>query len=113
MAVPEWLRSKMISVQFRAGQEAWQPALILLDECGGSYTTLSGDEGGSLDYIAHGTHPRGGEVMILHWHENYGPLKGHTGVETLWFQPQDQGLNVRGTFFIDEATDYGEISGAT
>ncbi|GAB4233067.1 MAG: hypothetical protein Kow0049_16340 [Stanieria sp.] len=49
--------------------------------------------------IACGNHPHGGEVLILHWLENKGPLEGYSGIDTLWFQQEDQHIGVRGTFF--------------
>lgn len=109
MAVPAWLRGRKISVRFRAGQEAWQPVFISLDENGGHYIAPSGKEEGTFRYIAHGFHPEGGEVVILHWKENRGPFSGQTGVDTLWFQRRGQDIDVRGTFFLDDGTDYGEI----
>ena len=77
---------------------------------GGSYSTPNGNEAGILRCLTHGTHPDGGEVVFLHWKEKHGPLKGHTGVDTLWFQQRGQNIKVHGTFFLDDGSDYGEIS---
>ena len=111
MSVPKWLRTKEIAARFRVSQEDWQAVTILLNENGGSYTTPDGNEEGTFQYIAHGDHPSGGEVLVLHWLEHKGPLEGHTGIDTLWLQPQGEEIKVCGTFFLDRSNDYGEISG--
>ncbi|MDJ0568840.1 MAG: hypothetical protein QNJ53_07300 [Pleurocapsa sp. MO_192.B19] len=111
MPVPEWLRTKEITARFRVSQEDWQPVKILLNENGGKYVTPSGDEEGTFEYVAHGDHPSGGEVLVLHWLEHKGPLEGNTGIDTLWLQPQGETIKVCGTFFLDHSQDYGEISG--
>lgn len=110
MSVPEWFRAKEISARFRVDQDDWQPVTILLNENGGKYVTPDGQEEGTFQYIAHGEHPLGGEVIILHWREHKGPLEGNTGIDTLWLQQQDEVINVRGTFFLDRSYDYGEIT---
>ena len=92
------------------GQQEWQPVVIVLDKSGGSYSTPTGNEEGIFNYITHGAHPEGGDVVILYWQEKHGPLKGHTGIDTLWFQQRDRNIEVRGTFFLDDGSDYGEIS---
>ena len=113
MTVPQWLRSKEITARFRVGREAWQPVTISLNENEGMYITPDGSESGTLQYVAHGKHPLGGEVLVLHWLEQKGPLEGNTGIDTLWLQPQDDKVKVCGTFFLDRthngAIDYGEI----
>ncbi|MDJ0590556.1 MAG: hypothetical protein QNJ72_11250 [Pleurocapsa sp. MO_226.B13] len=111
MSVPEWLRTKEITARFRVGQEDWQAVTILLNENGGRYVTPDGNESGTLQYLAHGDHPLGGEVLVLHWLEQQGPLQGNTGIDTLWLQPQDEDIRVCGTFFLDRGHDYGEIIG--
>ena len=111
MPVPEWLRTKEITARFRVSQEDWQPVKILLNENGGKYVTPNGDEEGTFEYVAHGDHPSGGEVLVLHWLEHKGPLEGNTGIDTLWLQPQGEAIKVCGTFFLDHSQDYGEISG--
>lgn len=111
MPVPEWLREKKINARFRVNQEDWQPVTILLNESGGKYTTPDGNEEGTFKYVTHGDHPLGGEVLVLHWLEYKGPLKGNTGIDTLWLKPQGEAIKVCGTFFIDYSDDYGEISG--
>jgi hypothetical protein len=110
MPIPEWLRAKEIAARFRVDRDDWQPVTILLDENGGKYVTPDGQEEGTLQYIAHGKHPLGGDVAILHWREYKGPLKDRTGIDTLWFQQQDEAIKVRGTFFLDRTDDYGEIN---
>ena len=113
MSVPEWLRTQEITARFRVGQDDWQAVTISLDENDGKYTTPDGNEFGTLQYIAHGQHPLGGDVLVLHWLEQKGPLEGNTGIDTLWLQPQDNKIKVSGTFFLDRtndrAMDYGEI----
>ena len=109
MSVPEWLRKKEITARFRVAQEQWQPVKILLHENGGKYVTPDGKEAGIFQYLAHGDHPSGGEVLVLHWLEHKGPLKGNTGIDTLWLQQQGEAIKVRGTFFLDHSDDYGEI----
>ena len=111
MPVPEWLRAKEITARFRVGEEDWQPVMILLNENGGKYVTPDGSEEGTFKYLAHGDHPSGGEVLVLHWLEHQGPLEGETGIDTLWLQHQDSTIKVRGTFFLDRSDDYGEITG--
>lgn len=108
MSVPEWLR-KDITARFRVGQEDWQPVTITLNKNGGKYVTPDGNESGTLQYVAHGKHPLGGEVLVLHWLEQQGPLEGNTGIDTLWLQPQEDAIKVSGTFFLDRSHDYGEI----
>jgi hypothetical protein len=110
MPVPEWLRAKEITVRFRVARDDWQPVTILLDENGGKYVTPDGEEEGTFQYVAHGEHPLGGDVIILHWLEHKGPLKDHTGIDTLWLQQQNGAIKVRGTFFLDRSYDYGEIN---
>lgn len=109
MKIPEWLRAKEIAAKFRISQDEWQPVTILLNEQGGKYITPTGEEEGTFNLIACGNHPHGGEVLILHWLENKGPLEGYSGIDTLWFQQEDQHIGVRGTFFLDRSNDYGEI----
>ena len=109
MSVPEWLRTKEINARFRIGLEAWQAVTILLNKNGGEYITPDGSESGILRYVAHGNHPSGGEVLVLHWLEKKGPLEGNTGIDTLWLQPQGDAIKVCGTFFLDRTHDYGEI----
>ena len=109
MPIPEWLRTKEITARFRVAQEDWQPVTILLNEEGGRYVTPDGDESGTLQYLTHGQHPLGGEVLVLHWLEEKGPLEGNTGIDTLWLQPQGDDIKVSGTFFLDRSRDYGEI----
>lgn len=109
MTVPEWLRAKKISAQFRSHQDNWQPIAILLDEVGGEYATPCGNEEGVLKCLARGNHPEGGTVLVLHWLEKKGPFAGNTGIDTLWFQQQAGTIKVRGTFFADLSHDYGEI----
>lgn len=109
MSVPEWLRTKEITARFRVGREDWQPVSIFLDEHGGKYVTPDGNESGTLQYVAHGKHPSGGEVLVLHWLEEKGPLQGNTGIDTFWLQSQGDGIKVRGTFFLDRTHDYGEM----
>ena len=109
MSVPEWLRNKEITARFRVASEDWQAVTILLDENGGKYVTPDGSESGALQYLAHGEHPLGGEVLILHWLEEKGPLQGNTGIDTLWLQPQGESIKVSGTFFLDRSCEYGEI----
>ncbi len=111
MPVSQWLRTKEINARFRISQEDWQPVTILLNENGGRYVTPDGNEEGTLQYLAHGNHPSGGEVLVLHWQEHKGPLKGNTGIDTLWLQPQGNTIKVCGTFFLDRSHEYGEISG--
>lgn len=108
MLVPQWLR-KDITARFRVSQEDWQPVTITLNENGGKYATPDGKESGTLQYVAHGKHPLGGEVLVLHWLEQQGPLEGNTGIDTLWLQPQGDEIKVSGTFFLDRSPDYGEI----
>ena len=109
MPVPTWLQTKEITARFRVAQDDWQPVKILLDENGGRYVTPDGNESGTLQYLTHGKHPLGGEVLVLHWLEQKGPLEGSTGVDTLWLQPQGDAVKVSGTFFLDCSHDYGEI----
>ena len=113
MSVPEWLRTQEITARFRAGQDDWQTVTISLNENDGRYITPDGNESGTLQYVAHGKHPLGGDVLVLHWLEQKGPLEGHTGIDTLWLQSQDKGIKVCGTFFLDRTHDgeieYGEI----
>lgn len=109
MSVPEWLRSKDITARFRVAQEDWQKVTILLNENGGTYTTPDGNEEGTLQCVANGSHPLGGEVLVLYWLEHKGPLAGQTGIDTLWLQAQSEGIKVCGTFFLDHSHDYGEI----
>lgn len=113
MSVPKWLQTQEIMARFRTGREAWQAVTISLNENDGRYITPDGNELGTLHYIAHGKHPLGGEVLVLHWLEQKGPLEGNTGIDTLWLQPQDNGIKVCGTFFLDRThdgeIDYGEI----
>lgn len=109
MQIPEWLKTKEITARFRVSQEDWQPVTILLDEEGGRYATPDGNESGILQYIAHGKHPLGGEVLVLHWLEEKGPLEGNTGIDTLWLRPLNNTIKVSGTFFLDHSHDYGEI----
>lgn len=109
MSVPEWLRAKEIAARFRVEQEDWQEVTILLHEKGGKYVTPDGNEAGTFQYVTHGVHPSGGEVLILHWMEHKGPLAGQTGIDTLWLQQQGEVIQVRGTFFLDRSFDYGEI----
>jgi hypothetical protein len=109
MSVPEWLRAKEINARFRVGGENWQPVTIWLNEGGGKYVTPDDDEEGEFRYIAHGVHPQGGEVLVLHWYEHRGPLQGKTGIDTLWLRLQGEKIKVRGTFFLDQSPDYGEI----
>lgn len=109
MSIPQWLRDQEISASFRVNQDDWQPVTILLTENSGKYFTPDGEEEGSFQYIAHGEHPLGGDVMILHWLEDKGPLEGNTGIDTLWFQQENGAIKVRGTFFLDRSHDYGEI----
>ena len=109
MKVPEWLKSTEIAAKFRIDRDEWQPVNIVLDERGGKYATPTGDESGTLNIIAGGSHPRGGEVLVLHWLENKGPFEGHTGIDTLWFQKKNEYIEVRGTFFKDCGSEYGEI----
>jgi hypothetical protein len=111
MKIPEWLRAKEIAARFRTSQDEWQPVTILLNEQGGKYITPTGDEEGTFNFIAGGNHPNGGEVLVLHWLENKGPFVGHTGIDTLWFQQKGHQIKLRGTFFVDRGSDYGEISG--
>ncbi|MBE9045503.1 hypothetical protein IQ255_14015 [Pleurocapsales cyanobacterium LEGE 10410] len=111
MSIPKWLRTKEINAQFRIGQDDWQPVAISLNEHDGRYTTPDGSESGTLQYVAHGNHPSGGEVIVLHWLEQQGPLAGNTGIDTLWLQPQGDTIKVCGTFFLDRSNDYGEIIG--
>lgn len=111
MKVPEWLRTTEIAARFRISQDEWKPVTIFLNEQGGKYMTPTGDEEGTFNIIAGGIHPNGGDVLVLHWLENKGPFVGHTGIDTLWFQQKDQQIEVRGTFFVDCGSDYGEISG--
>lgn len=110
MSIPEWLREKEIIARFRVHKEDWQPVIILLQENGGKYLTPDGNEEGKLQYLAHGDHPSGGKVLVLHWLEHKGPLEGNTGIDTLWVQKQGEDIQVRGTFFLDHSYDYGEIS---
>ena len=109
MPVPEWLITKEIIARFRVGQENWQKVMILLNENGGKYVTPDGNEEGIFEYVAHGSHPSGGEVLVLHWREHKGPLEGQTGIDTLWLKPEGEAIKVRGTFFLDYSNDYGEI----
>ena len=109
MQIPKWLTTKEIAARFRVSQEDWQPVKILLNEDGGKYTTPDGNESGTLQYVARGEHPLGGEVLVLHWLEEKGPLEGNTGIDTLWLQPQDNFIKVSGTFFLDSSHEYGEI----
>ena len=109
MSVPKWLRKKAITARFRVAQEKWQPVTILLEENGGKYATPDGKETGIFQYLAHGNHPAGGEVLVLHWLEQKGPLAGNSGIDTLWLQQQKEAITVRGTFFLDQGNDYGEI----
>lgn len=109
MKVPQWLRATEITAKFRISQDEWQPVTILLDEEGGKYATPTGEEEGIFNIIAGGIHPHGGEVLVLHWLENKGPLVGHTGIDTLWFQQKERQIEVRGTFFLDCGSEYGEI----
>ena len=105
MSVPEWLRKKEIMARFRVAQEDWQPVTILLSEKGGKYVTPDGNEEGTFQYLAHGAHPSGGEVLVLHWLEHKGPLEGNTGIDTLWLQQQGEAIKIRGTFFLDRSND--------
>ncbi len=109
MAVREWVQTKEITARFRVAQEDWQAVTILLNEDGGRYITPDGNESGTLQYLTHGKHPLGGEVLVLHWLEQKGPLEGNTGIDTLWLQPQGDAIKVSGTFFLDRGHDYGEI----
>ena len=110
MPVPKWLQQKEITARFRVAKEDWQPITILLNESGGKYVTPDGSESGTLQYLTHGQHPLGGEVLVLHWLEQKGPLEGNTGIDTLWLQHQDNAIKVSGTFFLDRSEDYGEIA---
>lgn len=111
MPVPKWLQTKEITARFRVAQEDWQAITIVLNEDGGRYITPDGNESGMLQYLTHGKHPLGGEVLVLHWLEQRGPLEGNTGIDTLWLQPQGSDIKVSGTFFLDHSHDYGEIVG--
>ncbi|MDB9527287.1 hypothetical protein PN498_14905 [Oscillatoria sp. CS-180] len=113
MPIPDWLKSQKVEAQFRVGEEEWQLINITLEDDQGQYAAPDDSEKGILHYIAHGQHPHGGEVFLIHWQESHGPLAGHTGIDTLWFQKREEGIAVRGTFFLDQSTDYGEISSAT
>ena len=110
MPVPEWLQQKEITARFRVAREDWQPITIFLNEDGGRYVTPDGSESGTLQYLTHALHPLGGEVLVLHWLEQKGPLEGNTGIDTLWLQHQGNAIKVSGTFFLDRSEDYGEIT---
>lgn len=110
MPVPKWLQQKEITARFRVAREDWQPITIFLNEDGGRYVTPDGGESGTLQYLTHAQHPLGGEVLVLHWLEQKGPLEGNTGIDTLWLQHQGNAIKVSGTFFLDRSEDYGEIT---
>ena len=119
MPVPKWLQTKEITARFRVAREDWQAVTISFNEDGGRYVTPDGNESGTLQYLTHGKHPLGGEVLVLHWLEQEGPLEGNTGIDTLWLQPQGDAIKVSGTFFLDLpkegdevncSHDYGEIT---
>lgn len=112
MAVPDWLKSKKVEARFRVGEEEWQPIDIFLEDDQGRYASPDQSEEGNLRYIAQGQHPQGGEIFLIYWQESHGPLAGHTGIDTLWFQQKEGTIMTRGTFFLDRSAEYGEISSA-